>query len=413
MLSAEIKSPRLIFLLLIVLLFAISCEKQEDETTEHLIAYPVIANYSSTQIEANLTIATIFYPAVDTLKTWQKFGATVYKVTYRTIFKDQPIEASGLVCIPDNESAFPILSFQNGTNTCYENTPSENPDNRLYNLVALSAGSGYIVCIPDYIGFGGSKTILHPYMHRESTNQAVFDLLLAAKELTELKAIKASFNGKLFLMGYSQGGWATLSALNELEQQPLVEFLPVAAACGAGAYNLSSMASTILSMDEYPTAFYLPYFIQSRLKNRIMSGNLDTYFQEPFAGKIPDLFDGTYCNGPANDNLTTKIAGLMQPKLINEFETANDFAELRNELAINSVNPWPLEAKLRFYHSEGDKSVFPGQSKNMYSELLSLEVPTTRLSLILNPDTTKDHNDVVVDWGVDALIWLNGIKDGN
>jgi dienelactone hydrolase len=80
------------------------------------------------------------------------------------------------------------------------------------------ASNGYIVCIPDYTGFGASEDIMHPYYHKASSNSAVIDMLHALGEMARKTDILPSQSGHYYLMGYSQGGWATLAAMEEIEK---------------------------------------------------------------------------------------------------------------------------------------------------------------------------------------------------
>jgi hypothetical protein len=43
--------------------------------------------------------------------------------------------------------------------------------------------------MPDYLGFGSSDNMFHPYLHKESTVQTVLDMLRAVDELASIKNI--------------------------------------------------------------------------------------------------------------------------------------------------------------------------------------------------------------------------------
>jgi hypothetical protein len=93
-----------------------------------------------------------------------------------------------------------------------------------------------------------SLPVLHPYYHRESTDNAITDLIRAFNELSESGDIQATANDSLFLMGYSQGGGATLSALDDIENGDPLDMEVIAASCGAGAYNLLEFSSYVLGL---------------------------------------------------------------------------------------------------------------------------------------------------------------------
>ena len=106
----------------------------------------------------------------------------VYKMIYLTEINGDDIEASGLVCIPSEAGSYPVLSFQNGTNTKHSDAPTEKVSDVSYTLVEAIASMGFIVVIPDYPGFGSSAQIPHPYLIAEPTVQAIVDMFRAVKE---------------------------------------------------------------------------------------------------------------------------------------------------------------------------------------------------------------------------------------
>lgn len=399
-------------LIIILILSVTSCEKKETSPDyAYVVHYEKVFSYEQSQIELILALGAIQYQEIDSLNLEVLFDVDVYKITYRTQFNGNSIEASGLVCFPVGKQDFPVISFQNGTNTCHSNAPSERLDNQLYSFISIMATGGYIIAIPDYIGFGVSSEILHPYMHRESTNAAVIDLMHAVIEITETKNVSATYNGNVFLMGYSQGGWASLSVLNALESNPDDRLNVLAAACGAGAYDLESMAEYILSQEEYPTTFYMPYFLESRIINNIFPDSLSTYFKEPVATNIPDLFAGELCNNELNAEFPLKVNELMQDDLINKFSDGISYKSLRTELNKNSVNAWSVNAKLRFYHSSGDQSIPYFQTSNIAAFFHTYGLSGDQLSSVLVMNDTLDHNDVIISWGIDAINWLTTINN--
>lgn len=399
------------FLFLVIVTLTISCEKDKEKTNfKYLADYELLYSYTPEQVQSIIIVASIIFPEVDTLLSTSAFGVEIYKVSYKTTFKGENIIASGIISVPKQGDNFPMLSFQNGTNTCNENAPSENIDNQLFKLISIVAGNGYIVTIPDYIGFGESKEVLHPYHHRESSNRAIIDLILAARELLDTKAVIAATNGNLFLMGYSQGGWATLSVLHELEHNPVEDLTPVAASVGAGAYDMYKMGNYIVNIDEYPNPFYLPYFVQSHIANGFMEGPLTNYFKEPYASTIPGLFDGSRCNTEMNEEFPITMVDLLTSELVLNYETGSEFEPLRQELSNNSVPAWHVQVPIFIYHSMGDKSVPYFESEDLYNNLLNEGVSSDNLTLQLINDSNLDHSDAVVPWGIESFSWFGSMK---
>lgn len=229
------------YLLIIALLFVtFSCNKDDDPVEEIRGDYYITSTYleDGSKSEPGLQVVYAYmaevYPSAFPMVTAVKSGIEVYKITYETEFQGSTIEASGLVCLPDEPGEYPVLSFQNGTNTLHANAPSVNYKDAMYSIIEGVASMGFIVVIPDYIGFGDAADVPHPYLHAESTVQSVVDMIRAGKEFTEMEETLAQPNDDLFIWGYSQGGWATLHLQKEIEQNLSSEFNLVASACGAG-----------------------------------------------------------------------------------------------------------------------------------------------------------------------------------
>ncbi len=396
-------------LLPVFFLFLFSCENNENgevtSSNKYLVDYKLKTTNTLVGTQTLMTVASLVYPELDPLIDKLKYGVKIYTINYNTTFLDNEIVASGLLCLPDTEESVPLLSFQNGTNTCHANAPTKNSDGTLISLMSSMAGMGYIICIPDYIGFGKSEQYLHPYHHAASSNAAVIDMLRATRELLALEEISVEENGDVFLAGYSQGGWATLSAMQKIDNTYTSLFNLKAVACGAGAYNLTDFSEYLLNLDTYSTPFYLPYFIESRKQNGILTEDNTTYFKEPYATNIPDFFNGEYCNTELNGALPKEIDSLLTDNFINNFETSSDFASLREELDESSVGSWPISAPVRLFHSRGDNSVPYFLSEDMWEKL----VPYGDVTLVLID--SLDHNEAIIKWGVNAFTWFNELEN--
>ena len=398
---------RKVLSLLLGILLVVSCEKNDSVVGiqgDYLLDYELISSYSKEEVTGRLALAALAYPELAVLVPSAKYGVNIYRLSYKVIFQGNELTASGLICLPEAAESFPFISFQNGTNTCHSNAPSVNPTNEFYSLISIMAGSGYIITIPDYIGFGESEGVLHPYHHITSSNEAIINLLKAGQEMVSSEQFSARSSEDMYLMGYSQGGWATLAAANSLESNTTIGLNIKAIACGAGAYNLMALSKHVLALDEYVSPFYLPYFIESRRRNDILSESLMLYFNVPYPETITGLFDGSYCNGDLNTEFSTKMGELMTTDIINNFETEEHFATLRSELVLNSVGAWNIQAKTRLYHSHGDKSVPSFLSEEIYDDFMDEGVSPNNITLILVD--SLDHNDAIIPWGVDALNWI-------
>jgi len=406
-------SRYLILLVLMAGIFAVpGCKKDTEEeplvVNETLVSYLKILSYPVETIKQQLAVWQSPYPDAVAIVNNTSYGVDVYKITYNTMYKGEKVLASGLVCIPQSENTFPIISFQNGTNTLKSDSPSMNPTNYYYTQMEYMAGNGYIIAFPDYIGFGASAQFLHPYYDRETTDRAVVDMILACHELIEEKDIQAKFSGEHFLMGYSQGGWATLSGLKTIETNHKTTIPVTAASCGAGAYDMMAMSTYVLSQEVFPGPLYLPYFIYSQQLYGSHTDPLSKFFNEPYTSRIPELFNGMYSNTQVGAQLNDTISLLVKSNMITDFSDGADFAQLRSLLVKNSVAAWVPAAKINFYHGTTDLNVPPVQSQLIYDSFINIGVGQDKIQYITLPGT--DHQFSLLPWGLKTINWFNELK---
>jgi dienelactone hydrolase len=403
----------LLILLFITASIQQSC-KDEDKPeitgseAHKLISYEKVSTTAANNIQSTFALLAIAYPEINKLNFNNALDVEVFRVKYKTKLKDEEITASGLVCIPKTNAALPVLSFQNGTNTSDSDAPSVNIKNDQFVILQNVAGLGYIVTIPDYIGFGESNQVLHPYYHRESSDAAVIDLIQAAGEMLEDNYFTCETNGKLFMLGYSQGGWATLSAFKTLEENNPLNLTPVAASCGAGAYNLTDVATSILKQTTYNSPVYLPYFIESHKRNGFLNTSLDLYFNAPYIPKITELFDGKHYLGSINSALNDTLSRLMTPDMLQNFTTGAAFEPLRNELTANSLDAWNVKGKLLFMHGTNDITVPTFESENIVNDFRQLGLTEEQVKLELIPGA--NHGSGIFPWVIRSMTWLNEMK---
>ncbi|MBN1158020.1 MAG: hypothetical protein JXA61_01455 [Bacteroidales bacterium] len=405
--------PGLCMMLTVVIsIIVASCNKTNDEEFygDLLLEYEKVSTLNLSSIQFMLTMLNQQYPeaGAGSLLTNTEYGVDVYRITYETYYGDSLIEASGLVCVPSAGEAFPLISFQNGTTTLNDDVPSMDPFRTEYQLIQSMAGNGYIMVMPDYIGFGASADIVHPYFNKECTDRSVIDMIKAAVELVDVRGITASCSGNYYLMGYSQGGGATLSVLDAIENGPDPGFDVVAASCGAGAYDLISITEYFISQVTIPSPMYLPYFIYAQKVYGTIQDEMDKFFNEPYASLIPGLFNGSLSSAQINAQLTGVIEDLITTEVIEDFTDGADFAQLRNAMADNSTYAWNTSSYINFYHGSDDLDVPPSQSSEIFDDFIQIGVTTDRVNFFEFEGLV--HNTGVIPWGVASILWFNELE---
>lgn len=308
------------------------------------------------------------------------YDIEIYKVTYTTLYNGNSINASGLIALPQTNQEVGMLSFQHGTITSYADAPSNfSPSD--YNTIsyAAMASVGFIGVIPDYLGFGSSSSVLHPYYVEDLTASSVIDMLKAATELSQQKNI--AFNGKLFLAGYSEGGYATMAAHKSIEEDGLDGFSLIASFPGAGAYDIKGVQKHIFSLDDYNDPHYLAYIARAYQVHYQHTDLLTDFFKEPYASRIPGLFDGQKEAGEINAQLTTKISDLIQQDVLNNIDTDPDYAYLVDAFNDNSLTDWAPGIQMFMYHGLSDETVPYQNSVDTFDKLLANGTSTSVISL--------------------------------
>ncbi|HKI88596.1 MAG TPA: alpha/beta fold hydrolase [Draconibacterium sp.] len=371
-----------------------------------LTGYEMVKSYVPDFIKLAFDQYTNSYPDLEEIKSKVNDGILIYKITYNTSFNGEIKEASGLVCVPTGDGPFPIMSYQNGTNTLHSNAPSVNPDYTLYTLLEFVASTGFVVVIPDYLGFGASDDMFHPYLDKTSTVSTVLDMLRAAKELTT-HYLDTPINDDLYIAGYSQGGWATMQLEKEIEEKYMDEFNLKASACGAGPYDLKYINQYVTGMQTYPMPYFLGYMFNSYINLGLTTPASDI-FQEPFATKIPTLFDGTKSGEQINAELTTSMPDLFTADYIANSETDSKFAPVMTMLEENSISPWATEIPTLIIHGMSDTFVPKEVSTNMYQGFLAKGVPVNQVLWLGLPGL--DHTDGIIPAGVASVKWFLDMK---
>ena len=80
-------------------------------------------------------------------------------------------------------------------------------------MLAEFAGQGYVMVGADYFGMGLSNEP-EGYVVKASHQQATYDLLIASRAVLDHMGVSTP---KLFLGGWSQGGFVTMAFLEKLE----------------------------------------------------------------------------------------------------------------------------------------------------------------------------------------------------
>ena len=298
-----------------------------------------------------------------------KYDVEVYSVTYKTTYQNKIIIASGLVILPKTTDSVAMVSFQHGTIASHEEAPSVlalyNPEALLYTSLA---SPGFIAVIPDFIGFGSSSSFLHPYYVEDASVSSTIDLLKAARELALHK--KIAFNGKLFLAGYSQGGYVTMATHKAIEKEGLEYFNLIASFPSSGGYDIKGMQNYFFAQEIYEEPFFIAYCAMAYRTYYHWPQPLTDFFKSNYAAKIPSLFDGTRNGDQIDYYLNDTIPKLLNPDLLSTIDSNPKYEYIVDAFNQNSLLDWAPIVKMYMYHGDADTTVPYQNSVDTYNRLI-------------------------------------------
>lgn len=253
------KATKSTLLALVFCLFIVSCSPDEQtpiKSKGSLVEYVVSGSLTKDQVVRNISE----YDASGIAR----YGIRYYRIEYSTTYLGDPINSRGLLLVPDGVSYPEFIAYFHGTHPPFtlsvakKQAPSryDGSGNDWTNLsylevrnIALAwASAGYVVFMPDYIGYGITEEKEHPYIYYPELFEANIDGILAAQSCME--ELGYGENGNLYLTGWSQGAGAALSAHKFIQEQYADRFNVLATSSLAGPYDFVSFLKDILDQKD-------------------------------------------------------------------------------------------------------------------------------------------------------------------
>ncbi len=169
------------------------------------------------------------------------------------------------------EPTRPVLAH--GRLCCSRMVPTRNKNKNMANVtgdgeaglaMTLFAAQGFIVVAPNYAGYNASKLSYHPYLNADQQSQDMIDALRATK--SSLTKLGATASAKLFVTGYSQGGFVAMATVKAIQTKYSGEFTVTGSAPLAGPYALLKIATLPLAnpaLQGVGAAFFTPLVVDS------------------------------------------------------------------------------------------------------------------------------------------------------
>jgi hypothetical protein len=205
-------------------------------------------------------------------------------------------------------------------------------------------------------------------------------MLKASRTIIDGTGSPCSWNSQLFLMGYSEGGYVTMTTTRELQLKHAAEFTVTASAPLSGPHDLSGVMRTLMLSDSGSKA---PYFLPLLLNGYYYASggalfNPSSAMISPYNVSIPPLLTGNTPSdliSAAMGMVFSNPATLVSPKsrltpqfiaqLTNDSSPEVNFLRrndsYRDPLNLNSA--WVPRIPMRMHHHKDDELVPYGNSQ--------------------------------------------------
>jgi hypothetical protein len=269
-------------------------------------------------------------------------GVDFYYIEYNTVgAAGEPTTASGALMVPTGTAAQcsggrPIVLYGHGTNpdrtlNIADITNTSNTEGAL--VAAMFAAQGYIVVAPNYAGYDTSTLTYHPYLNGDQQSKDMIDALTAARTaLPHTLTTSTTDGGKLFITGYSQGGYVAMATHRAMQAAGMTV---TASAPMSGPYALEAFTDAVFyGQVNLGSTVFTPMLVTGYQKayGNIYQALTDVY-EAPYAPKMADVL-------PSATPLATLFANgtLPQTALFNSTPPVTGNAILDATLAV-PANP--------------------------------------------------------------------------
>ncbi len=269
-------------------------------------------------------------------------GVDFYYLQYNTVGgKGEATTASGALMVPTGSApqcsgGRPVVLYAHGTSTDRTTNIADitNPGNAEGALIAaMFAAQGYIVVAPNYAGYDTSTLNYHPYLNADQQSKDMIDALAAARAaLPHTLTTSTTDGGKLFITGYSQGGYVAMATHRAMQAagMPVTASAPM-----SGPYALEAFGDAV-------------FYGQVNLGSTVFTPLLVTSYQNAYGNiysALTDVYEANYAPKmgnilPSFTPLATLFSNgtLPQTELFNSRTPSTGNATLDGALAVPS-NP--------------------------------------------------------------------------
>ena len=216
-----------------------------------------------------------------------------YLKFYTTGAANESTMSTGAMMVPTGAAGScsgprPIVLYAHGTQALKtaniaDITNTSNTEGAL--IAAMFAAHGFIVVAPNYAGYDASTLSYHPFLNASQQSGEMMDILAAARSgLPKTFSAATTDSGKLFVTGYSEGGYVAMATVRALQAagQKIAAAAPM-----SGPYALEAFGDAI-------------FFGNVNLGSTLFAPLITTSYQHAYSNiytATTDIYTSTYASG--------------------------------------------------------------------------------------------------------------------
>ena len=395
--------PKSLLIIILSFIICLSCQKEIDTSNKN--NWEVLEDTTGlANVTAGMIRLVAQFQDITQFNEYFQKNISVYKITYHTTYHDSDIIVSGLISFPENiTEPAPVLIVQNGLFYESSRAPSRFslPDNYIgYEFIA---SYGYIVFLPDLIGFGDSEDLIHPLYNYQYSASVVIDMIKAGREFIECMDIPSE--DKYYLCGYSLGSYVSTAAQKGIEEVGSIDIDIMGNAVGAGGFNIYGVMKSLLENDSYDSPADISMVFMAYNESNQWDRPLSDFFKEGYAAVIPKLFTGDFSREEINILLPVEIDSLLNPDILIDLSSGTE-SQMTVAFTENSVHDWKPIAPIRIYHGKNDERIPYEDSWEAYQTMKANGAGNVKFFEIEG----TDHFNAVFDFMGLVLPWFDSLR---
>lgn len=343
----------------------------------------------------------------DAIRAVVRHRIDVYQVIYETIDPHgRPTLASGAALVPrlgPTDAPPALWGLMRGTIFYDADAPSHGdmPDWGIWRGL-LPAAAGYVVAMPDYLGFGASRHLPHTYLQPEPTATAAIDLLRATRHLAA--ELELPLRDEVFVTGHSQGGHGALATQRMLEAEHADEFDLTAVSAASAPYALSGLMANLLRSDvliaQQVTSLY---FVALNAVHDL--GPLSDIFAAPYDRLVLEVHDKQRTNAAVIAGLPTGDSAQLYTDGFRALFADDAISPVEALLARADMHVgWTPQAPLRLFHGSED-DVVPAVLSQVVAGALTQAGGDVQLEVFEG----AGHLQAIVPANLEAIRWFDAL----